>query len=75
MPAMFSWTELFRASYFLKIRRKTGKIKMIIPNMIAARKGNMMRKIRDMCQLMRSVMMIEKTTIKGTRTATRIIMP
>ena len=72
---MFSWTELFRASYFLKIRRKTGKIKMIIPNMIAARKGNMMRKIRDMCQLMRSVMMIEKTTIKGTRTATRIIMP
>ena len=75
IAATFSCTELFRASYFLKMRRKIGKATSTMAARMMARTGTIPRKMRAIWTLMRNAMTMEKTIMRGTRTAMRIIMP
>ena len=75
IAAMFSCTELFSASYFLKMRLNSGNTYRTIPNRIAAKKGTMIRKISAISELIRQAITTEKIIISGTRTAIRISIP
>ena len=75
IAATFSCTELFRASYFLKMRRKIGKATSTMTARMMASSGTIPRKMRAIDELMRHAMTMEKMIMSGTRTAMRIIMP
>ena len=75
IAATFSCTELFSASYFLKMRRKIGKAMSTMAARMMARTGTIPRKMRAIWTLMRHAMTIENTIMRGTRTAIRMSMP
>ena len=75
IAATFSCTELFSTSYFLKIRRKIGKATSTMTARMIASSGTMPRKISAIWELIRQAMTIEKTIMRGTRTAMRISIP
>ena len=75
IAATFSCTELFRASYFLKMRRKIGKATRTMTARTIARTGTIPRKISAIEELIRHAMTTEKTIMSGTRTAMRISIP
>ena len=74
MPAMFSCTELFRASYFLKIRRKIGMAVRIIQISAMAMTGITQKNNGAILGLMEKLIAKENTIISGVRTAIRIII-
>ena len=75
IAATFSCTELFKASYFLKIRRKIGKAMSTIAARMMASTGTIPRKMSAIWTLIRHAMTMEKMIMSGTRTAIRIIIP
>ena len=72
MPLMFSWTESFRRSYFLKTRRKIGITVRMMTARPRPRIGITATKIQAMRPPMMKAVVKEKISIAGARKPSRI---
>ena len=71
---MFSWMEAFKASYLRNTRRNKGMVFRMMKNSPTPRKGMITRKIQAIFPPMTKPMIKEKISIRGLRTAVRMII-
>ena len=74
MPRMFSCTEAFKASYLRNTRRNRGMVFLVTRNSPMPSTGMVNRKMKAILPPMIKPMAKEKISIRGLRTAVRIII-